>query len=28
MNFHWNGGGWGRVSYRFAYARSGVSFIY
>ncbi len=28
MNFYWNGGGWGRVSYRFAYARSGVSFIY
>ena len=28
MNFYWNGGGWGRVSYRFVYARSGVSFIY
>jgi surface antigen len=28
MNFYWNGGGWGRVDYRFAYARSGVSFIY
>lgn len=28
MNFFWNGGGWGRVDYRFAYARSGVSFIY
>jgi surface antigen len=28
MNFYWNGGGWGRVSYRFAYVRSGVSFIY
>lgn len=28
MNFYWNGGGWGRVDYRYAYARSGVSFIY
>jgi len=28
MNYYWNGGGWGRVSYRFAYVRSGVSFIY
>ncbi|HET8908458.1 MAG TPA: CHAP domain-containing protein [Ktedonobacterales bacterium] len=28
MNFYWNGGGWGRVDYRFAYVRSGVSFIY
>jgi surface antigen len=28
MNFYWNGGGWGRVSYRFVYVRSGVSFIY
>jgi len=28
MNFFWNGGGWGRVDYRFAHAGSGVSFIY
>lgn len=28
MNFYWNGGGWGIVDYRYAYARSGVSFIY
>lgn len=28
MNFYWNGGGWGRVDYRYAYVRSGVSFIY
>lgn len=28
MNFYWNGGGWGRVSYRFAHAGYGVSFIY
>ena len=28
MNYYWNGGGWGRVDWRFAYAGSGVSFIY
>ncbi len=28
MNFYWNGGGWGRVDYRFAHAGSGVQFIY
>ena len=28
MNFYWNGGGWGRVDYRYAHAGSGVSFIY
>lgn len=28
MNFYWNGGGWGRVDYRFAHTGSGVQFIY
>lgn len=28
MNFYWNGGGWGRVDYRYVYVRSGVNFIY
>ncbi|HET8908037.1 MAG TPA: CHAP domain-containing protein [Ktedonobacterales bacterium] len=28
MNFYVNGGGWGRVNYRYVYVRSGVSFIY
>lgn len=28
MNFYWNGGGWGRVDYRYAHSGSGVSFIY
>ncbi|HET9109561.1 MAG TPA: CHAP domain-containing protein [Ktedonobacterales bacterium] len=28
MNFYWNGGGWGRVDYRYAHAGSGVAFIY
>ncbi|HEX8995864.1 MAG TPA: CHAP domain-containing protein [Ktedonobacterales bacterium] len=28
MNFYWNGGGWGRVDYRYAHAGSGVEFIY
>ena len=28
MNMDWNGGGWGRVSYRYALAAPGVSFIY
>lgn len=28
MNFYWNGGGWGRVDYRFAHAGGGVQFIY
>jgi hypothetical protein len=28
MNFYWNGGGWGRVDYRFAHTGRGVAFIY
>lgn len=28
MNFSWNGGGWGRVDWRYAFVASGVSFIY
>jgi surface antigen len=28
MNFYWNGGGWGRVDYRFAHEGAGVAFIY
>jgi surface antigen len=28
MNFGLNGGGWGRVDYRYAYVAPGVSFIY
>ena len=28
MNMDWNGGGWGRVSFRYAVVASGVSFIY
>jgi hypothetical protein len=28
MNFYWNGGGWGRVDYRFAHTGPGVYFIY
>jgi surface antigen len=28
MNFYWNGGGWGRVDYRYAHTGAGVSFIY
>ncbi len=28
MNFYVNGGGWGRVDYRFAHAGAGVAFIY
>jgi surface antigen len=28
MAFFWNGGGWGRVSYRYVHTGSGVSFIY
>jgi hypothetical protein len=28
MNFHWNGGGWDRVNYRYAHVGAGVSFIY
>ena len=28
MNFYWNGGGWGRVDYRYAHTGGGVSFIY
>jgi surface antigen len=27
MNFSWNGGGWGRVNYRYAHVGPGVSFI-
>ncbi len=28
MNFSWNGGGFGRVDYRYAYVGPGVAFIY
>jgi hypothetical protein len=28
MNFYWNGGGWGKVDYRFAHSGYGVYFIY
>jgi hypothetical protein len=28
MNFYWNGGGWGRVDYRYAHSGGGVLFIY
>ena len=28
MNFTWNGGGWGRVDYRYVHTGSGVAFIY
>jgi hypothetical protein len=28
MNFYWNGGGWGRVDYRYAHSGAGVEFIY
>jgi surface antigen len=28
MNFGLNGGGWGRIDWRYAYAAPGVSFIY
>lgn len=28
MNFTWNGGGWGRVDWRYVHVGSGVSFIY
>ncbi len=28
MNFYWNGGGWGRVDWRYAYVAPGVTFIY
>lgn len=28
MNFTWNGGGWGRVDWRYVYMAPGVSFIY
>ncbi len=27
MNFYWNGGGWGRVDYRYIHVGQGVSFI-
>ena len=28
MNFYWNGGGWGRVDFRYVHVGSGVQFIY
>jgi surface antigen len=28
MNFYWNGGGWGRVDYRYVQVGPGVSFVY
>jgi surface antigen len=28
MSFYWNGGGWGKVSYRYAHTGYGVRFIY
>ena len=28
MNFYWNGGGWGRVDYRYIHVGRGVSFIF
>ncbi len=28
MNFSWNGGGWGRVDYRYVHVAPGVSFVY
>jgi hypothetical protein len=28
MSFYWNGGGWGRISFRYAHTGSGVAFIY
>jgi surface antigen len=28
MNFYWNGGGWGRVDYRYVHVGPGVSFIF
>jgi surface antigen len=28
MNMHWNGGGFGRVSFRYIHTMPGVSFIY
>ncbi len=28
MSFYWNGGGWGRVNFRYVHTGSGVSFIY
>jgi surface antigen len=28
MNFYWNGGGWGRVDWRYVYVAPGVTFIY
>lgn len=28
MNFYWNGGGWGRVDYRYVHTGWGVQFIY
>jgi len=28
MNFYWNGGGWGRVDYRYMHTGPGIGFIY
>jgi len=28
MSFYWNGGGWGRISFRYAHTGPGVAFIY
>jgi surface antigen len=28
MNFYWNGGGWGKVDYRYVHDGPGVSFVY
>ena len=28
MNYYWNGGGWGRVDYRYMHTGPGISFIY
>jgi surface antigen len=28
MNFYWNGGGFGKVDYRYVHVGAGVSFIY
>jgi len=28
MNFYWNGGGWGRIDWRYVYVSAGVNFIY
>jgi surface antigen len=28
MSFYWNGGGWGKVNYRYVHTGAGVNFIY